>query len=63
MELLGISVFVSPVDESSKEGEVRGETKEEQELGLVKSWMEVGGCQCWLKKSHSNYCGRYIPFA
>ena len=35
--------FVSPVDESSEEEEIRGETKEEQEFGVVWSWMEVGG--------------------
>ena len=36
-------MFVLPVDESSEEEEPREETKEEQELGMVKSWMEVGG--------------------
>ena len=29
--------------ESEKEEEVRGVTKEEHELGVVHSWMEVGG--------------------
>ena len=36
--------------------------KEEQELGVIKSWMEVGVFQCLLKKKHRNYCRRYIPF-
>ena len=38
-----MSVFVSPVDESREEDEVRGEAKEEQELGVVMSWREMGG--------------------
>ena len=42
-------VFISPVDESSEEEEPREETKEEQELEVVKLWMEVG-VQCLLKK-------------
>ena len=30
-------------DESDEEGEVTAETKEEWEMGVVQSWMEVGG--------------------
>ena len=30
-------------DESKGEGDVKVETKEEQELGTLQSWMEVGG--------------------
>ena len=44
--LLGFSLIpwlVSLADESDEGEESRGETKEEQELGVVKSWMEVGG--------------------
>ena len=62
MELLGMSVFVSPVDESSEEEGVIEATKEECELGVVKSWLEVGGFWCLLKRKHRNCCGRYIPF-
>ena len=40
--------FVSPVDESSEE--IRGETREEQELGVVRSWMEVGGLLVLVEK-------------
>ena len=43
MELLGMSMFVSPVDESCKEGGTTEATKEECELGVVKSWMDVEG--------------------
>ena len=35
-------VPVSCVDESSEEEVARGESEEEQDLGVVKSWMEVG---------------------
>ena len=30
-------------DESDEEGEVMAETKEEEDLGVVQSWMQVGG--------------------
>ena len=36
-------VFVMPTDESSGEEGVIEATKEECELGMVKSWMEVRG--------------------
>ena len=38
-----MSVFVPPADESSEEEAAREVTKEEHELGVVKSWMEMGG--------------------
>ena len=40
LDLYGTSqhvFFVSPAEESSEEEEIRGETKEEQELGVVRS--------------------------
>ena len=42
-EFPGMSVFVSPADESSEEEEAREVMKEECELDVVKSWMEMGG--------------------
>ena len=36
-------VFISPADESSEEEKARGVTKEDHELGVVKSWVEMGG--------------------
>ena len=62
--LLGFSLMpwlVSLAAESDNEAESREEMKEEQELGVVKLWMEVGVFWCLLKK-HRNYCGRYIHF-
>ena len=51
--LLGFSLIpwlVSLADESDEGEESRGETKEEQELGVVKSWMEVGGLPALAKE-------------
>ena len=38
-----MSMFVLPVDESSDEEGAIEATKEECELGVAKSWMEMGG--------------------
>ena len=38
-----ISWPILPTDESDEEGKVIAETKEEQKLGVVQSWMEMGG--------------------
>ena len=38
-----MSVFILPADESNEEEEAKEVMKEEHELGVVKSWMEIGG--------------------
>ena len=61
IEFPDMSVFVSPTDESSEE-EAREVTKEEHDLGVVKSWMEVGVFPHLLKRKCRDYYMRYILF-
>ena len=49
-------------DESDEGGEVTADTKEEQELGVVWSWMEVGASQHCLRRRHGGCCVKYSPF-
>ena len=48
-------------DESDEEGEVTAEMKEEQELVVVWSWMEVGAFQHCLRRRYWGCCVRYSP--
>ena len=55
-------VFVSPADESNEEEEAKEVTKEEHELGVVKSWIEMGDILVLAKRKCRDYCVRYILF-
>ena len=43
LAFLSSSWSILHADESKSEEEVKVETKEEEELGILQSWMEVGG--------------------
>ena len=58
-----MSVFVSPADESSKEEEEAREViKEECELGVVKSWMEMGGIPVLAEEEMQGLLCEVYPF-
>ena len=49
------------MDESEEEEVGIPETKEQQELAVIHSWMEVGGSQHCLRRRHGGYCVSYVP--
>ena len=63
--LLGFSLmlwFVSLANESGEGEELREETKEEQELGVVRSWMEVGDLSALTEKEVQGLLREVYPF-
>ena len=57
-----MSLFVLPVDESNEEEEPREETREEQELGVVTLWMEVGDLPMLVEEEAQIIAGGISPF-
>ena len=63
--LLGFSLmpwFVSLADESDEGEESREEKKEAKELGVVKSWMEVGGIPVFAEEEVQDLLCEICPF-
>ena len=52
--------FVLLADQSSEEEEVKEVTKEEHEIDVACSWMEVGVFWHWQRRKHRGCCGRYF---
>ena len=62
IEFPGTSVFILPADEPSEEEEAREVTKEEHELGVVKSWMEIGGVPALAEEEARGLLHDVYPF-
>ena len=56
-----MSGLVFLTDESDKEEAIKAEMNEEQELGVIHSWMEVGASQPCQRRRHGGCYVRYVP--